>query len=87
MYLRECTVVPDVPVMRETVPDVTQSSLLYILLDGIEWLFFGDLHFGIGPTRDFYDHVKNAIVLVSKQRDVVEGGYDGSILFDEYSML
>jgi hypothetical protein len=73
--------------MRETVAHVTQSSLLYVLLDGVEGLFFGDLHFCIGPTRDFYNHVENTIVLISKQWNVVEGGYDGSVLFDEYSMV
>lgn len=73
--------------MRETVPHVTQTSLLYVLLDWVEQFFFGDLHFCVGPTGNFYDHVEYTIILVSKEWNVVEGGYDGSILLDEYSVF
>ena len=36
IYLWESTVVPDVPMVGEAVPDVAQSTLLYVLLDRIE---------------------------------------------------
>ena len=34
-YLGKCTVVPNVPVMREAVPDESEPALLDVLLDGI----------------------------------------------------
>jgi len=79
--LRECTVVPDVAVMGEAVANETQATLLDVLLDWIEWLLLGDLELCVGPTRDLDNHVEDAIALVGKERDVVEWGDDGSILF------
>lgn len=38
--LRKGTVVPDVPVVGEAVPDIAQAALLDVLLDGVEGLFF-----------------------------------------------
>jgi hypothetical protein len=55
----------------EAVANVPQSTLLDILLDGVERLFFTDLHFSVGPAGNFDDHVEDAVVLVSKEGDVV----------------
>jgi len=79
--LRECAVVPDVTVMGEAVSNETQTTFLDVLLDGVEWLLLGDLKLGVGPTRDLHNHVEDAIALVGKERDVVERGDDGSVLF------
>jgi len=79
--LREGAVVPDVTVVGETVANETQPTLLDVLLDGIERLLLGDLEFGVGPTGDLDNHVEDAIALVGKERNVVEGGDDGSVLF------
>ena len=59
--------------VREAVADETETVLLHILLDRIEGLFSADFHLGVGPTRNFDNHVKDSIVLVSEERDVVEG--------------
>lgn len=85
--LRESAVVPDVPVVRETVANVSQPAFLDILLDRIEGLLLGDLHLCIGPARNLDDHIENAIVLVSEERNVVEGRDDGSVLLNEHTML
>ena len=74
--LREGAVVPDVAVVWEAVANETQTALFDVLLDGIERLLLGDLELGVGPTRDLDNHVENAIALVGKERDVVEGGED-----------
>ena len=74
--LREGAVVPDVAVVWEAVADETQTAFFDVLLDGIEWLLLADLELGVGPTRDLDNHVENAIALVGKERDVVEGGED-----------
>jgi len=79
--LREGTVVPDVTVVGEAVSNETQTALFYILLDGVEWFFLGDLKLGIGPTGDLDNHVEDATALIGKERDVMEGGDDGSVLF------
>lgn len=79
--LRECTVVPDVAVMGEAVANKTQATLLNVLFDGVERFILGDLKLSVGPTRNLYNHVEDAIVLVGKERNVVEGGDDGSVLF------
>jgi len=79
--LRESTVVPDVAVVGEAVANETQATLLNVLFDGVERFVLGDLKLGVGPTRDLYNHVEDAIVLVGKERNVVEGGDDGSVLF------
>jgi len=79
--LREGAIVPYVTVVGETVTDETQPTFLDVLLDGIERVFLGDLDLGVGPTGDLDNHVEDAIVLIVKERDVVEGGDDGSVLF------
>lgn len=71
--LGESTVIPDVPVVGEAVANETQPALLDILLDGIERLLLGNLHLRVRPARNFDDHVEDAVVLVCKKRDVVEG--------------
>lgn len=66
--------------MREAVADITQATFLDVLLDGIERLFSRGLHLGVSPAGNFDDHVEDAIVLIRKERDVMERGDDGSIL-------
>lgn len=85
--LRESTVVPDVTVVREAVANVAEPASLNILLDRIEGFFFGDFQLGVGPARNFDDHVENAAVLVSKEGDVMPWGDDRAVLFDENAML
>ena len=70
-HLRESAVVPDIAMVRETVANITQPTLLDILLDGVEGLFFTDLHFGVGPAGNLDDHVEDAVVLVSEEGDVM----------------
>ena len=55
----------------KAVANIAQSTLLDILLDGIEGLFFRDLHFGVGPTGNLNDHVEDAVVLVREEGNVV----------------
>lgn len=81
-HLREGTVVPDVSVVGEAVADETQPALLDILFNGIEGFLLGNFHLCIRPTRNFDDHVEDAVVLVGEERDVVEGRDYGAILFD-----
>jgi len=85
--LRECAVVPDVTVVGEAVANETQTTLLDVLLDGVEWLVLGDLELGIGPTGDLDNHVEDAVALVGKEGNVVEGGDDGSVLFGIDAMV
>ena len=73
--------------VREAVADVAQATLFDVLLDGIERLFLGDLHLGVGPTRDLDNHVEDPIVLVGKEGYVVEGRDDGAVLLDVHAML
>ena len=87
IYLRKSTVVPDVTVVGEAVTDVAQPTLLDVLLYRIERLLLGDLHLGVGPARDFNDHVEDAIVRISEQRDVVPGRDGSTLLLDEHTVL
>lgn len=73
--------------VRETVADETQTVLFHVLLDGIEGLLLGDFHLGVGPTRDFDNHVEDAVVLISKERNIVEGRDDRAILLDKHTMF
>lgn len=85
--LGESTVVPNIAVVREAVADESKFALFDILLDRIEGFLLGDLHFGVGPTRDFDDHIQDTIVPICKQGDIMEGGDDIAILFDIHAML
>jgi hypothetical protein len=73
--------------VRETIADVTQLALLDILFNGIEILLFGNLHLRVSPTRNFNNHIEDAVVLISEEGDVMERGDDGAILFDVDPML
>ena len=73
--------------MREAVAHEPQSTTLHILLDWIERLLLGDLHLCIGPARDLDDHVENAIMLISKERNVMEGREDCVALLDIHPMI
>ena len=59
--------------MGETVPDESESTLFDILFDRIEQLLLADFHLRVGPSRNFHDHVEDAVVLISEERDVMEG--------------
>jgi len=41
--LGEGTIVPEVPLVRETVADIAELALLDVLLDGVEGLLLADL--------------------------------------------
>jgi len=65
----------------EAIANVAQSTLLDILFDGVESLFFTYLHFSVGPAGNFNDHVEDAVILVREEGDVVpwaDGGLGGS---------
>jgi len=86
-YLRESTIVPYVTMMRETVPDITQTTFLDILSDRVERLFFRNFELSIGPTRNFNDHVENPTRLISEKGNIVPGGNNRSVLLDENTMF
>jgi hypothetical protein len=50
-HLRESTVVPEVSLVGEAVPDVAELALLDVLLDGIEGLLLGDL---MGMSNEYW---------------------------------
>jgi hypothetical protein len=50
-HLRESTVVPEVSLVGEAVPDVAELALLDVLLDGIEGLLLGDL---MGMSTEYW---------------------------------
>lgn len=79
--LRKCTIVPNVTVVGEAVTNKTQTVLLDVLLDGIQRFLFGGLELGVSPTGDLDNHVEDAIALIGKERNVMEGGYDVSVAF------
>jgi len=70
--LGESAIIPDVPVVREAVTDIAKLASLDVLFDGVEGLFLGDFHLGIGPSRNLDDHVEDAILLISVERNVME---------------
>ncbi|KAH3663826.1 hypothetical protein OGAPHI_005229 [Ogataea philodendri] len=70
--LRESTVVVDVTVVRETVSDESQLTLLGVLNDRVELLFLGNLQLGVGPSWNFDNHVQDLLGLISIQWDVME---------------
>ena len=86
-HLRECAVVPDVAIVGETVADEAELALLDVLLDGVECFLLGGFHLGVGPAGDLDNHVEDAEVLVCEEGDVMEGGNDGAILFDEDAVI
>jgi len=73
--------------MRKTVADEPQFAPFDVLFDRVERLFLGDLHLSIGPTGNLYDHVKDTIVLVGEERNIVEWGKDGVALLDKHSVI
>jgi len=73
--------------MGEAIANETQTALLDVLLDWIECFLFGDLELCVGPTRDLDNHVEDTVALVGKERNVVEWGDDGSILFRVNAMF
>jgi len=52
--------------VRETVANKTKFALFDVLLDRVEGLLLGYLHFGVGPARHFDDHIQDAIVAICK---------------------
>lgn len=86
-HLGESAVVPDIAVVREAVTNEAQTTLLNILLDGIEGLLLGYLHLGVGPPRNLDNHVEDPIVLVREEGDVMEWGDDLAVAFDENTVI
>ena len=73
--------------MREAVADEAQSALFDVLLDRVEQFLLGDLHLGVGPTRHLDDHVEDAVGLVGKEGDVMEGRQDSAVVLDVDAVL
>ena len=72
----------------EAVTDKAQTTLLDVLLDGVESLLLGDLQLGVRPARNLDDHVEDAIVGIGEKRDIVEGRDDGVVvLLDEHTVF
>jgi len=84
--LRESPIIPNVPMMRETVPDEAKSAFLNILLDRIEGFLLRDLHLSVRPARDLYDHVEDTIALIYEEWDVMEGRDDVAIVLEVHAM-
>ena len=85
--LGESTVIPDVAVVGEAVAHETQAALLDVLLNRVERLFFANFHLSVGPSRDFDDHVEDAVTLIGEEWDVVERRDDLAIVFDVDAMF
>jgi hypothetical protein len=64
--LGERTVVPYVAVVGEAVAHVAQATFLDVLFDGVERFLLGNFHLGIGPARDFDDHVEDVVALIGE---------------------
>ena len=86
-HLRESTVVRNVAMVREAIADVAQLALFDVLFDGVKGLLLGDLHLGVGPTRNLDDHVEDVLVDIGEEGDVVEGRDDAAVLLDEHTVL
>ena len=43
-YLRKSTIIPEIAVMREAIANVSELTLLDVLLDGVHWFLFRYLH-------------------------------------------
>jgi len=85
--LREGTVVPEVSLVREAVSDKAKLALLGVLENWVELILLGDLHLCIGPAWDLNDHVKNGLLLIGVQWDIMEGRDWLTILGDEDTVL
>jgi hypothetical protein len=85
--LGEGTVVPNIAVVREAVAHETESTLLDVLLDGVQGFLLGDLELGVGPARDLDDHVQDPGVLVGEEGDVVPGRDGNAILLEVGAVL
>lgn len=86
-YLREGTIVPEVPLVGEAVANKSELALLDVLLDGVEQLVLGDLLLGVGPAGDLNNHVEDGLLGVGIEGDVVEGGDGDAILLDVHAVL
>ena len=64
----------------ETVANIAQLATLNVLLDGIEGLFLRNLHLRICPAWNFDNHIEDAVIAVSEERDVVERRDDIAVL-------
>jgi len=86
--LGESTVVVNVTVVGEAVADKSELTLLGVLENGVQGLLLGDLELGVSPTGDLDDKVKNGLLGVGIERNVVEGGDDlSSGVLDEHAVL
>jgi len=71
--LGESSVVPEIALVWEAVTDETKLALLGVLEDWVELSLLGDLHLSIGPAWDLDDHVKDSVLLIGVQWDIMEG--------------
>lgn len=86
-HLREGSIIPDVSMVGETVSDETQTTLLNVLLDGVESLLLRNFHLSVGPSRDFNNHVEDPVVLVREEGNVMERGDDLTVTLDENAVI
>jgi len=85
--LGEGTVVPEISLVGEAVTDVTELSLLDVLLDGVECLLLRDLHLCVGPPWNLNNHVEDGLGLICVEGDIVEWGDWDTILLDEDTVI
>merc|ERR1719184_5246 len=84
--LRDCPVVPDIPVVREAVSNIPKFALLDILLNRVQGRLQIYFHLGIGPTRNLHHHVVDT--RTSKHGDVVHGRYGlARPILDKHSVV
>lgn len=73
--------------VREAVPHEPELPLFDVLFDGVERLFLGDFHLGIGPSGNLDNHVEDPVGLVGEEREIMERRENGAVVFDEDAML
>jgi len=76
--------------MGEAVPHETQFALFDVLFDWIVILVFGNFLFGIGPTRNFDNHVEDLGAVCrggGKQGNVMPGRNHHAVFFKVDAMI
>jgi hypothetical protein len=82
-YLRNCAIGKRVAVVGETVADEPQFALFDVLLDGIVVVVLADFLLGVGPARDFDDHVEDlggCGGARGEEGDIVPGRHNNTVL-------
>ena len=69
--LWDAAIVPWISLLWVDIGNVSEVTLLDILLDWVHFLLGGDFHLGIGPAGHFDDHVVDFVT--GSTWDIVEG--------------